>query len=172
MYLIEWLEKKGIAYDVAIDEDLHLEGAAALDRYKVVLTGDHPEYWTTRMLNALETYLGGGGRMMYLGGNGFYWVTAIDPDRSHLIEVRRGINGTRSWTSHPARFTSASPANRAVSGGTGAARPTPSPASGSPPKAGAAPPVTAACRTVMTLPPPSSSWVSATTRSSATSVSS
>jgi N,N-dimethylformamidase len=53
------------------------------------------------MLDALEAYLGGGGRLMYLGGNGFYWVTAIDPARPHLIEVRRGINGTRTWTSHP-----------------------------------------------------------------------
>jgi N,N-dimethylformamidase len=38
---------------------------------------------------------------MYLGGNGFYWVTSIDPDRPHLAEVRRGINGTRAWSSRP-----------------------------------------------------------------------
>jgi N,N-dimethylformamidase len=101
LYLLEWLKQQGIPYDVATDEDLHLEGTEALDPYKVVLTGGHPEYWTTPMLDALETYLARGGRMMYLGGNGFYWVTAIDPARPHLIEVRRGINGTRSWTSHP-----------------------------------------------------------------------
>ena len=38
---------------------------------------------------------------MYLGGNGFYWVTAMDTTRPHLVEVRRGLNGTRSWTSQP-----------------------------------------------------------------------
>ena len=38
---------------------------------------------------------------MYLGGNGFYWVTAMDPARPHLIEMRRGINGTRAWSSAP-----------------------------------------------------------------------
>jgi N,N-dimethylformamidase len=53
------------------------------------------------MLDALETYLAGGGRLMYLGGNGFYWVTAMDAARPHLVEVRRGLNGTRSWTSAP-----------------------------------------------------------------------
>jgi N,N-dimethylformamidase len=53
------------------------------------------------MLTVLERYLAGDGRLMYLGGNGFYWVTAMDPQRPHLVEVRRGINGTRSWTSEP-----------------------------------------------------------------------
>jgi N,N-dimethylformamidase len=32
---------------------------------------------------------------MYLGGNGFYWVTSQDERRPHLIEVRRGAVGTR-----------------------------------------------------------------------------
>ena len=31
------------------------------------------------MLNGLRSYLNGGGRLMYLGGNGFYWVTPMDP---------------------------------------------------------------------------------------------
>ena len=46
------------------------------------------------MLDALDAYLAGDGRLMYLGGNGFYWVTAMDPRRPHVVEVRRGINGT------------------------------------------------------------------------------
>ena len=53
------------------------------------------------MLVGLEAYLKGGGRLLYLGGNGFYWVTSIDPDRPYLAEVRRGINGTRAWSSRP-----------------------------------------------------------------------
>ena len=101
LYLIEWLKRKDFAYDVATDEDLHREGLSALSPHKVIVTGSHPEYWTTPMLNALREYLADGGRLMYLGGNGFYWVTGIDSSRPHLIEVRRGINGTRAWTSHP-----------------------------------------------------------------------
>jgi N,N-dimethylformamidase len=101
LFLIEWLEKSGIPYDVAIDEDLHREGEDALRGYKVVVTGSHPEYWTGAMLDGVESYLAGGGRLMYLGGNGFYWVTGINNDRPHVVEIRRGINGTRSWTSHP-----------------------------------------------------------------------
>ena len=59
--------------------DLHHEGFDLLTPYKTVLTGSHPEYRTGDMLSAVETYLQNGGRMMYLGGNGFYWVTADRP---------------------------------------------------------------------------------------------
>jgi N,N-dimethylformamidase len=53
------------------------------------------------MRSALEGYLADGGRLMYLGGNGFYWVTSVDPERPHIIEVRRGNVGTRAWESAP-----------------------------------------------------------------------
>lgn len=38
---------------------------------------------------------------MYLGGNGYYWVTIRDRRRPHIIEVRRGQAGTRAWSSLP-----------------------------------------------------------------------
>ncbi len=96
LHLTDWLEERGYDYDVATDEDLHAEGADLLSRYSVVLTGTHPEYYTESMLDGLEGYLGNGGRLMYLGGNGFYWVTSIDPERPHVIEIRRR-QGTRMW---------------------------------------------------------------------------
>ena len=99
LYLIDWLEEKGLAYDVATDHDLHDEGQELLANYNVILTGTHPEYWTTPMLTALEGYLAGGGRLMYLGGNGFFWVTSVDAERPHIAEVRRGMSGTRAWNS-------------------------------------------------------------------------
>ncbi len=105
LYLIEWLESQGVAYDVATDEDLHVLGSELLDGYAVVLTGGHPEYWTFPMLETLEDYLAQGGKLMYLGGNGFYWVTGMDADRPHLLEVRRGVSGIRAWTSHPGEVT-------------------------------------------------------------------
>jgi N,N-dimethylformamidase len=101
LYLIDWFEEKGIDYDVINDHILHDEGVDLLSRYRVVLTGTHPEYYTERMLIAVEEYLNGGGRLMYLGGNGFYWVTSIDPLRPFMIEVRRGEAGTRTWNAYP-----------------------------------------------------------------------
>ena len=101
LHVIDWLEQKGLAHDVVSDHDLHQEGVDLLGRYRVVLSGTHPEYWTAPMLDALDAYLANGGRLVYLGGNGFYWVTSVSPSRPHLIEVRRGRRGTGSWRSEP-----------------------------------------------------------------------
>ena len=101
LHLIDWLEHNNVNYDVVTDHDLHEHGADLLSPYQVTLTGSHPEYWTNTMLNALEHYLGGGGRLMYLGGNGFYWVTSLSPSHPDLIEVRRGRRGTGTWRSAP-----------------------------------------------------------------------
>ncbi len=97
LYLIEWLERLGVGYHVATDEDLEREGQDLLGKYKVLLTGSHPEYWTRAGLLILKSYLSCGGRLMYLGGNGFYWFTSRDPQRPWIIEVRRDHSGTRSW---------------------------------------------------------------------------
>jgi N,N-dimethylformamidase len=101
LYLVDWLDHEGCTCDFFTDEDLHHDGVELLERYKVIVTGTHPEYWTGAMLDALERYLAAGGRLMYLGGNGFYWVTTISPDKPHIVEVRRGFNGTRAWESAP-----------------------------------------------------------------------
>jgi N,N-dimethylformamidase len=95
LYLTDWLTEKGYAFDVVTDEDLHFEGHDILKSYQVVVTGAHPEYWTKQMLAALEAYRDGGGRIMYLGGNGLYWVTSLDPELP-VIEVRRSIGTSLS----------------------------------------------------------------------------
>ena len=95
LYLLYWMERAGYDFDVITDEDLHFDGLDLLAPYKVVVTGSHPEYTSESMLVALEDYLQSGGRMMYLGGNGFYWVTSFDPQRPHILEVRKW-GGTRT----------------------------------------------------------------------------
>ena len=101
LYLVDWMEAKGFDCDVVTDEDLHHQGLDLLREYRVLLTGTHPEYTTGAMLTALEQYLGQGGRLMYLGGNGFYWVSGISEENPHVMEVRRGHAGSRTWESAP-----------------------------------------------------------------------
>jgi N,N-dimethylformamidase len=101
LYLIDWLETQSIGYDVLTDADLHADGLDLLAPYKVIVTGGHPEYVSERMLDALERYVAAGGRVMYLGGNGFYWVTSVDQLTPGVLEVRRGHSGTRTWTGSP-----------------------------------------------------------------------
>lgn len=99
--VVGWLEHVGTGYDALCDHDLHAGGAAALDGYRVLVTGPHPEYATAAMLDAIEAFQRGGGSVLYLGGNGFYWVTSVSPSRPHLIEVRRGHAGGRAWSGEP-----------------------------------------------------------------------
>lgn len=97
LHIIDWLEESGIDYDVITDDALHAEGGDLLGPYRCLMTGSHPEYHTARMLDAIEGWLGSGGRLFYTGGNGFYWKVATHEDHPGVIEVRRGEAGTRCF---------------------------------------------------------------------------
>ena len=99
--LIWWLEHAGYEYDLMTDHDLHAEGVEALKPYKVILNGTHPEYYSEEMMNGTEDYLREGGRLMYLGGNGYYWVTGTCEGEPHCIEIRKLDAGSRAWQAEP-----------------------------------------------------------------------
>lgn len=100
-HLTDWLEATGQEYDVITDEELHYEGYKLLAPHKVVITGTHPEYVSTEMSNAIYAFRQRGGRIMYLGGDGFYWRIAFHPWIRGLIELRRGESGVRAWIAAP-----------------------------------------------------------------------
>ncbi|HWA45687.1 MAG TPA: LamG domain-containing protein [Hypericibacter adhaerens] len=102
--LISWLEAKSIPYDVITDEDLHEGGYPALAGHRAVLTGSHPEYYSKEMYEALETHLGRGGRLIYLGGNGFYWRVAFHRSLPGVMELRRTEDGIRDWVAEGGEY--------------------------------------------------------------------
>ena len=103
-HILGWLEEKGIEYDVITDEDLHHEGVGLLDSYRAVLTGTHPEYYTTPMLDGLRAYLARRGRLIYLGGNGFIWRCAFSPEMPGMLELRRAEDGIRYRDEEPGEY--------------------------------------------------------------------
>ena len=103
-HIIDWLEAGGYAYDVITDEDLHDEGLALIAPYRVLISGTHPEYTSLAMWQALHAYRDRGGRLMYLGGNGFYWRIAYHPELPGVLEVRRAENGPRGWAAEPGEY--------------------------------------------------------------------
>jgi N,N-dimethylformamidase len=107
LYIVDWLEHFGYRYDVLTDEDLHRGGAGALTPYRAVMTGTHPEYASERMLDAYEGYVTGGGNLMYMGGNGFYWVITYSEEKPWVMEIRRGEAGVRAWQALPGETTHA-----------------------------------------------------------------
>ena len=103
-HVTDWLETIGQSYDVVTDEDLHHDGLSALDPYRVVVTGAHPEYWSTDMWEAMVAYQGRGGRLMYLGGNGFYWRIAYHDTLPGIVELRRAEGGMRYQSTEPGEY--------------------------------------------------------------------
>ncbi len=96
-----FLEHLEIGHDIVTDEDLHVEGVEAIAPYRVLVTGSHPEYWSTAMLDALADWQRNGGRLMYLGGNGFYWRVAFSDAWPGAMELRRAEDGVRNWQTGP-----------------------------------------------------------------------
>ena len=96
-HLIDWLEARGIDYDVLSEDDLDRYGAQLLEPYQCVMTGTHPEYPSLAMMDAYRDYQEAGGRFMYMGGNGFYWRVSYHPQIAGVMEMRRAEDGIRAW---------------------------------------------------------------------------
>lgn len=99
-HITDWLEAMSFEYDVITDEDLETHGVNAIKDHQVIITTTHPEYYSSNMMNALDSFLRASGRLMYMGGNGFYWKIAFHQSLAGVIEVRR-ISGTRAWETSP-----------------------------------------------------------------------
>lgn len=97
LMMLGFLEREGIPYEILTDHDLHARGARALQGFNTVITGSHPEYPSLKSFSTYSAYAKSGGNLMYMGGNGFYWVSSLN-DTSHRLEIRRGDVGVRPFS--------------------------------------------------------------------------
>jgi hypothetical protein len=68
--VLGWLEQQGLRPDVYADHQLH-DGTLDLKRYRVLVLGPHPEYWSAEAYRRVKQWVyEQGGRLVYLGGNG------------------------------------------------------------------------------------------------------
>ncbi|SDR98248.1 N,N-dimethylformamidase beta subunit family domain-containing protein [Bradyrhizobium canariense] len=109
LHMIYWLEKKGYEYDIITDEDVTYDGLARLENYNVIITGSHPEHNSGPQLDALHNYMQRGGRFMYMGADGWYWVHSYHPGydglgRGIVTEMRRCESGIRTWRADPGEY--------------------------------------------------------------------
>ncbi|MFH8134914.1 N,N-dimethylformamidase beta subunit family domain-containing protein [Pantoea osteomyelitidis] len=100
LYMVWFLHQMGFHFDVITEHDLHQEHQTVLNPYQTIITGSHPEYYSGEMLNAYEEHVSHGGGLLYLGGDGFYWVTTPFNDLPHVLEVRKS-EGLRHWDAEP-----------------------------------------------------------------------
>lgn len=102
--VIGWLEHNKYEYDIITDEDLHKEGLNSVKPYNCVITGTHNEYYSEKMLNALEDYVANGGRVFSTGANAYYWVVAFPEEQPWCMEVRKLEAGMRAWAAKPGEY--------------------------------------------------------------------
>ncbi len=93
-HITDWLVSTGYDVDYITDHDVH-HNPELLKDYKVVLTGSHPDYISAQIWHGLEDWLNEGGRLMYMRGNGYYWVTSLSED-GRYTELRRH-DGTEAY---------------------------------------------------------------------------
>lgn len=68
LYALAWFAREGIAVDVCTDLDLH-RGAVDLERYAVLCSFGHDEYWTPEKRARIEGWVEAGGNLAVFGGN-------------------------------------------------------------------------------------------------------
>lgn len=100
LYIVHFLHKLGIPFDILTEHDLDAEWKTVLEPYQTVIASSHPEYYSGQMLDAYEDHVEAGGGLLYLGGDGFYWVTTAVKDVPEVIEVRK-FEGLRHWEAEP-----------------------------------------------------------------------
>jgi hypothetical protein len=105
LWALGWLEDSGYKVDVYSDHDFH-QGIENFAGYKGLILNTHPEYWTTQMLDHLESYLALGGSVVYLGGNGIFETCTYDPADENLMKF---FGGDPSQGRQPSFFRNLSP---------------------------------------------------------------
>lgn len=85
---LAWMERESIDYDLYAETHFH-DGTLPLNRYKVLITTTHPEYWTRDMYYRLKEWVFEfGGKLMYLGGNGLNCEVVFND--KYVMKVKNG----------------------------------------------------------------------------------
>jgi hypothetical protein len=104
LWILNWLKQSGYRPDIIADGDLH-NGFSDLGAYRTLILLTHPEYWSLEMLDQLETFLGAGGSLCYLGGNGMFERCIPSPDATSLTF----FNGDPAQVREPAFMRNLNP---------------------------------------------------------------
>lgn len=82
-----WLTRQGYPFECITDDELD-DDPGLLARFRVLLICGHSEYWSTRMRDGVESYLGAGGRVLCMSGNTLFWRVSVD-DLHTSLESRK-----------------------------------------------------------------------------------
>jgi hypothetical protein len=106
--LIRWLEAEGISLEYCSSVDLHTN-ADLLASYECLVLAGHDEYWTKRMRDQAERFVGNGGNMIVLSGNTCYRAVRLETSNRRVVfhkyagsdATPNGEEATVAWAEPP-----------------------------------------------------------------------
>ena len=69
---VQWAERMGYKIDYAVSTDLEF-CPEILQRYQLILSVGHDEYWSSPMRDHLESFIADGGNVAFFSGNNVFW---------------------------------------------------------------------------------------------------
>ena len=87
---VRWAEANGFVVDYAINSDLETQ-PDMLDRYNLLLSVGHDEYWSSGMRDAVDGFVTGGGNVAFFSGNAVLLAGSLRGRRADhgLPQIRR-----------------------------------------------------------------------------------
>ena len=80
---VEWAEAQGYTLDYCANQDLEAR-PELLAKYRLVLSVGHDEYWSSKMRDHLEEYIGKGGNVAFFSGNTCCWQVRSEDNGNAL----------------------------------------------------------------------------------------
>jgi hypothetical protein len=84
MRFLEWCHKRNIEVDVCSSIDIHL-GTVDLNKYNLMVSIGHDEYWSKETRDNVENYFQNGGHVCFLGANTCFWQVRFDRNGRQMI---------------------------------------------------------------------------------------
>ena len=89
---IRWLERAGYVVDYCTDFDLH-DGLVPHAGHRLLVSVGHDEYWSTRMRDAVESFVAAGGNVAFFGANLCWWRIHVVDDGGAIVCHQGGPRG-------------------------------------------------------------------------------
>lgn len=85
---VAWAEAAGYEIDMATNADLDAY-PELLDRYSLMLSVGHDEYWSGPERDAVEAFIARGGNVAFLSGNTSFWQVRFEDVRRRMVGFKQ-----------------------------------------------------------------------------------
>ena len=89
---LAWAERNGYGIDVITNADLE-EHPTIVDRYRLLLSVGHDEYWSSPMRDTVEGFVERGGNVAFFSGNTSLWQVRMEDPVDGVASVMVGYKG-------------------------------------------------------------------------------